>query len=269
MTNKIILQLLQDMDKEMRKQNRHILLFLDNCAAHGCYKMMQKALQNIKLAFFPPNCTSHLQPLDQGIIQSLKVRYRSHLLRQMVSQMSIDGQIPVVNILQAINIVSSVWHNSMTATCIQNCFRKAGFRHAEDTDVIVDTNDDDGLSADLEVFRPHFETFLQLTNCENAPDIRDYALVDDDVVSTVQLSDSEIIEAIADAAGDAEESDDESHVEEAPILFNDAVKYLANVRKFLHQCKDVGVDTFNAISCVERDMISKRVMQQKNRIWLC
>lgn len=59
----------------IRQQNRNILLFLDNCSAHGCYKVMQKSLKNIKLAFFPPNCTSHIQPLDQGIIQSLKVRY--------------------------------------------------------------------------------------------------------------------------------------------------------------------------------------------------
>lgn len=68
-----------------------------------------------------------------------------------------------------------------------------------------------------------------------------YALVDEDVVSTVQLTDSEIVEAIV-TVDNAEESDDDdvSYVEKPPVLFDDAVKSLEKVRQFLHQCKDVG-----------------------------
>ncbi|XP_020617382.1 tigger transposable element-derived protein 4-like [Orbicella faveolata] len=55
-------------DRKMRAANRQILLFIDNCTAH----MSVAGLTNTRLIFFPPNCTSKLQPADQGIIQNLK-----------------------------------------------------------------------------------------------------------------------------------------------------------------------------------------------------
>ena len=55
----------------MKAANRHILLFVDNCTSH----VSLNGLANTKWIFFPPNCTSRLQPADQGIIQNLKVHY--------------------------------------------------------------------------------------------------------------------------------------------------------------------------------------------------
>jgi hypothetical protein len=39
------------------------LLLIDNCSAH---KNVPRHIENIKVVFLPPNCTSILQPLDQG-----------------------------------------------------------------------------------------------------------------------------------------------------------------------------------------------------------
>lgn len=110
MTNVIFKVVLKDLDKDMVSQKRKIILFLDNCSAHGTYAEMQDSLRNVKLAFFPPNTTSHLQPLDQGIIQSLKVHYRAKLLRDVVAKLGEDQQLKSINVLEAINIVSRCWH---------------------------------------------------------------------------------------------------------------------------------------------------------------
>lgn len=63
---------LNRLDSMMRRANRHILLLADNAASHKPEEVINN-LTNIKLHFLPPNTTSVLQPLDQGIIYSLKV----------------------------------------------------------------------------------------------------------------------------------------------------------------------------------------------------
>ena len=47
------------LDERMIKSNKKIILFLDNFSGHNT----NISLENIKLEYFPPNCTSVLQPL--------------------------------------------------------------------------------------------------------------------------------------------------------------------------------------------------------------
>lgn len=64
---------------------RKIILFIDNCPAH--LKDIQQKLKSIKLAFYPPNMTSKLQLLEQGIIQNVKCHYRRRILGKCIKQM--------------------------------------------------------------------------------------------------------------------------------------------------------------------------------------
>ena len=52
----------------LTKVNLEILLLVDNCTAHPHVS----TLKNIQLEFLPPNATSLIQPMDQGIIKNLK-----------------------------------------------------------------------------------------------------------------------------------------------------------------------------------------------------
>lgn len=63
----------------MKAANRHILLFVDNAPSHPKIE-----LSNVELIFFPPNLTAGAQPLDQGIIQSIKLLYRKELLNKLL-----------------------------------------------------------------------------------------------------------------------------------------------------------------------------------------
>ena len=62
---------LNKLNQIMRWQNRNILLLADNAPTHIINETIQ--LSNINVHFLPPNTTSHLQPLDAGIINSFKV----------------------------------------------------------------------------------------------------------------------------------------------------------------------------------------------------
>lgn len=63
---------LKKLDSQMRRQDRNILLLVDNAPTHALYETTR--LTNITIEHLPPNTTSHLQPCDQGIINSFKVR---------------------------------------------------------------------------------------------------------------------------------------------------------------------------------------------------
>jgi hypothetical protein len=62
----------------MGAQNRTILLFVDNCAAHP---KDTSFLRNVKVIRYPANCTSVLQPLDLGVIKCYKQLYTKRLVQ--------------------------------------------------------------------------------------------------------------------------------------------------------------------------------------------
>ncbi|KAG0441999.1 Tigger transposable element-derived protein 6, partial [Dictyocoela muelleri] len=59
------------LNDSLKKQNRRILVLCDNF-----YRHMVENKSNIELFFFPPNCTSIIQPLDMGIIFSSKTKFK-------------------------------------------------------------------------------------------------------------------------------------------------------------------------------------------------
>ena len=56
-----------------RMTGRKVLLLMDNCPAHTAGIL---DIANVEVRFLPPNTTSKLQPLDGGIIRTLKAHYR-------------------------------------------------------------------------------------------------------------------------------------------------------------------------------------------------
>lgn len=74
--------------------------------------------------FPPPDCSSKLQPLDPGVIHSLKAKYRTVLVHKAIAAIQNNTELEL-NILQAMHIVVAVW-NSRGSAAVRNCFRKAG-----------------------------------------------------------------------------------------------------------------------------------------------
>jgi hypothetical protein len=84
MTTDLFKMFLRSLDTKMGAANRKTLLFIDKCPAHHPDTAF---LHNIKVVFFPASCTSHLQPLDLGIIHSMKAKYRKALVQKAISYM--------------------------------------------------------------------------------------------------------------------------------------------------------------------------------------
>ena len=61
---------LRELDRKYAFEERNLTLVIDNCPAHPHIDN----LKAIKLYFLPPNITSKTQPMDQGVIRSLKIK---------------------------------------------------------------------------------------------------------------------------------------------------------------------------------------------------
>jgi hypothetical protein len=104
MTRMIFLEYLQKFNAKMQIENWKALIFLDNAPCH-----LEMELSNVKLVFFPPNMTVGTQPLDSGIIQNFKVKYRKMLLEFLLSHEDVTALADVikkVNVGDTVNWVS-------------------------------------------------------------------------------------------------------------------------------------------------------------------
>lgn len=148
MTSEIFTSELRQWDYNLRRANRKIILLVDNCPAHPD----TKNLECIKLVFMPPNTSSVLQPMDQGVIHALKSKYRHLLLSKIVNSVDMGEDNFKVSILDAINFLHMAWLK-VSKTTVANCFRHGGFTSNEDE---FDSDDDLPL---IELLNQPMETF--------------------------------------------------------------------------------------------------------------
>ena len=95
-----------------------ILLTLDNCSAHPSAERMNK--DNVFTLYLPPNCTSLIQPQDQGINRSMKARYRSLFMKRMLDVVnagkSANTFIKEFNMKDVLWFVASAWESVKPST---------------------------------------------------------------------------------------------------------------------------------------------------------
>lgn len=183
-------------------------MFIDNCTAHG----EVPNLKNIKIKYLPPNTTSKLQPLDQGIIQSFKMQYRKEVVRRFLAD--VERQTPTtIDVLQAMWMIAKAW-SLVTERTIANCFKKSGFN------VTCEDEQDDLPLAELNRIwqRGREELHFQETSFEN------FINFDNEVAVCGELTDADIVTSVQPVT-DAEVDDDEEeegNTEEPDYSIKDA-----------------------------------------------
>ncbi|KAL0209586.1 hypothetical protein RCL1_008424 [Eukaryota sp. TZLM3-RCL] len=78
MTAELFEEYCDSVNKKMQRENRKILLIIDNVSSHK----IDKHFDNVELLFLPPNTTSIMQPIDQGIVLSFKSHYRKKVVER-------------------------------------------------------------------------------------------------------------------------------------------------------------------------------------------
>ncbi|XP_033761638.1 tigger transposable element-derived protein 6-like [Pecten maximus] len=138
MTSEMHISWVRDLDRKFARENRKVLLFIDNCPAHT----VVNNLKSIEIRFLPPNSISFLQPMDQGIIiNNFNVFYRELLIQAMLKAMDKKKHKFVVDLASAINWI-------YRACGLQACFGKVGFK-SDPAEVIIEIDQSDDILDDM------------------------------------------------------------------------------------------------------------------------
>ena len=176
MNSEIFEEWVRKLDRKFRADDRNIALIIDNCPAYPSISN----LTNVQLVFLPPNTTSILQPMDQGVIRSLKAHYRGKVVRLLCRALEKKEPCPKTSILQSVKILVDSW-KVVSKKTITNCFRKAGITPAVQQAAISDSDD----------------PFKDLQESLNDLRKADSSMVPDDVTVTALVSlDDDVIAAI-------------------------------------------------------------------------
>ena len=219
MTGEIHHQIMTELNNEMRLSNRHILYVCDNASSHQV-----REYSHIKFLMLPPNATSIMQPLDQGIILSAKRRYKKKLAERYLAcvenNKDANSLLKSLDIVQATNMIAASWRET-SSTIIQNCFRKAGFKHHA-VDPAPET--EDPLPA------PAPDVWNRVQRWLGDVQFDEFAANEPEAGTAQPMSDQDIVNIVLTENDAQEESDDESE-EEIPSAsaIKTSVEFLAMI----------------------------------------
>lgn len=122
MTSAVWHEIMISLDMEMQKENKKIILFVDNASCHK-----SPDLTNIRVEFLPPNTTATIQPLDQGIIANFKSYYRQIIVRKQIA--ALEKNLTTKDFIKSISCLDALYFIKrafwlVAPSCISNCFKK-------------------------------------------------------------------------------------------------------------------------------------------------
>jgi len=255
MTSALFHDWLVNFNKSMKRQRRNVLLIMDNAPSHIIPK-----LSNVKIHFLPPTTTSHLQPLDSGIIQSFKKHYRKQQLTHLVD--CIDRKEPPVLLLNtSIRFVRNAW-DLVTTQTIVNCWRHSGLisRDGQESECQSLQNPDVELGDLLHSVQDELDLDpdMRLT-------VRQFVDMDRHLQPTEVISDDDIVQSVT--KNDESDSDDEpSEIKLAPPpTYTEAKQAIETVIKFLeHQQVTTETDIRKCIAIqIQINSIAQCLSKQK------
>ena len=138
------LEWLQDLNQQMQRQERKIILFMDSVSSHLA---SDATLSNVTIMLIP--ASSCLQPLEAGIQEDFKANYRKRLLTYLITQQYLStGASRHVTVLHAISWVAGAW-KEVTPSLICKSFSQCGFN--VEPPASTDEASNDGLQQMLDI----------------------------------------------------------------------------------------------------------------------
>ena len=225
-------EFLVEFNNQMKKENRGVLLLLDNACPH-LNAANSLVLSHLRIKFITPNMTNVLQPLDCGIIKSLKSQYRRLLLKK-VEERHNESSPYKISLKEALFLIKNAWDNVSVAT-IKNCWNHADISL---TQIISDEQNEYEQKKFIEE-QMEISCLISMQVVDDPLKVEEYLEIDNcDVIGSSDIS--EIADFVLDESGlsnndvKLEESDSEEEIIQLMSL-NEGLKYLERSVIFMEQ----------------------------------
>ena len=202
------------------------------------------------MVFLPPNTTSHLQPLDAGIIKSFKAHYKRNYCRHILKLFEEGKDInkEKVNIKEAIDYLADAWEN-VTDETILNCWVKTGILPSSTEDDIAGATQIQQSVLNHEIADTNKIINDLGTESENpsatllASALNDFSYdLEEDIPTEDILDENDIIKLIQEEMNNENDNLDDSEDEPVLVSLDNATKSLQTWITFFEQQE---TDEFN------------------------
>lgn len=168
-----------------RKPNERFILLLDNAPTHPRAEILNSMDECCEVRYLPPNVTSLIQPMDQGVIAALKKLYKGSFLQELIAKdcensSGVQDFIKSWTLLDCCRNIAACWNN-ISENTLKNSWNK--------------------IFPNLEVYDEHHsDILLSYANCIpgtstfSTENIQQWVLEDDNLPTWYAFSDEELIE---------------------------------------------------------------------------
>lgn len=255
----IFVPYLQSINDRIRNEtpNRKVLMLVDGAGAHKVETLEAMQFSNMTVKVLPPNTTSHIQPLDAGVIHSLKAKYRTIVARETLASIEL-GEGPLeIDLRWAINNIAVAWY-SINKKTIHNCWLKTKILSAQQEIQLTHLAERQAneSKSDVELLKEFFNALNQKAienpglGLEVGCDVESYihaedneptsepAPTDDESIVVQELVKEQNVTFPAAAVEEKEEEAEDDEVQEIPppiIDYRQFLKYANDITLYLQQ----------------------------------
>ena len=198
--------------------------------------------------YLPPNTTTILQPMDQGVLESMKRRYKKAMLQKLLLEdeegRSVVEFVKNINIKDVVYMLAAAWDDIPSTTLLKSWNKLLSFNSSpessSDTSASTPAHTDDQSSSPDEPEPPTppvsckslaQQLNLNLSNKDLSIDVEAWLSDDNNDPGYQLLTDDEIIQQVRN-----EESDDDSNDEEEGDEVSSSIPINAEVADMLDKC---------------------------------
>ena len=197
--------------RHQRLQNIHspkALLLIDNCSAHP--DELSSRDGSVTCMFLPTNTTSLIQPMDQEVLQAMKNRYKRKLLQKVICAQDLDHTQSIKDIVKlhtvkdALYMVCDAWDEASPES-IRKAYNKLKI-HSDNSQPNSEPEEQYSAESMVEMLQ-HVQ---QVGNEDslNAHDLEDWLNLDNELPTTEQMSDEQILATVTGHSNENESSDE-------------------------------------------------------------